>query len=64
MRILSGQLKPVDRLAFSPEGTLLAAAGGDRKPLDLWSLASPERPRHRLSRAVLQGALELSLQPG
>src|SRR5207248_2508723 len=48
MLVLTGQLKSVDRLVFSPDSRLLAAAGGNNKPIDLWSLAEPSTPRHRL----------------
>lgn len=49
MFVLDGRLKPVDRLAFSPDGNILAVAGGDRKPMYLWRLDDPSRPQHRLS---------------
>src|SRR4051812_19659147 len=48
MLVLSGQLMPVDRLGFSPASALLAAAGGNKKPIELWSLAQPRQPQHRL----------------
>ena len=48
MLVLNGQLKSVDRLAFSPDGSLLTTAGGERKPLDLWAVDPPGQLRHRL----------------
>jgi WD40 repeat protein len=46
--VLNGQVKPVDRLAFSPDGVSLASAGGEHKPIEIWKLADPSHPSQRL----------------
>jgi WD40 repeat protein len=48
MLVLHAQLKSIDRLAFSPDGLRLAAAGGDCKPLELLDAGDPTRPSRLL----------------
>ena len=48
MLMLGGRSKSVDRLAFSPDGSLLAAAGDQYQPFDLWRVDSPDRPQRHI----------------
>jgi WD40 repeat protein len=44
MQILSGDLKRVDRLVFSPDGARLATAGGENNPVEVYSFDAPAAP--------------------
>lgn len=48
MIVLPSKLKVIDRIVFAPTSQLLAVGGGDRKPVEIWSLASPDQSLHRL----------------
>src|SRR5262245_48600392 len=49
MLVLNGRAKSVDRLAFSPAASLLAAAGDHLQPLDVWAIDFPHQLRHRFA---------------
>ena len=63
MLILNSQLKPIDRIAFSPDAGILAIAGGSRKPIDLWSLDSPLERIHRLAVRLDRGLWRFAFTP-
>lgn len=48
MIVLTGPLKSVDRVAISPDGAHLVAAGGTQKRLAVWSLREPGQPHYDL----------------
>lgn len=49
MTVLTGPLGSVDRIAISPGGEYVAAAGGTEQRLVVWATHEPDRPRHTLS---------------
>ncbi|MBA4068150.1 MAG: hypothetical protein C0501_31505 [Isosphaera sp.] len=51
MIVLSGPLKTVDRVALSPDGAHVAAAGGTARRLAVWAVREPDQPRYLLPAA-------------
>lgn len=48
MTVLTGPLGRVDRVAISPGGEYVAAAGGTEQRLVVWAIRQPDQPRHVL----------------